>query len=34
MIDKVLTTPMPKMPSGPTFKFNREAAGGGDAAGL
>lgn len=29
MIDKVLTTPMPKMPSlGPTFKFERQ---GGDS---
>ena len=25
MIDKVLTTPMPKMPSGPKFNFNRQA---------
>ncbi len=23
MIDKVLTTPMPKMPTGPSFKFER-----------
>lgn len=25
MIDKVLTTPMPKMPSGPKFNFQRQA---------
>ena len=31
MIDKVLTTPMPKMPTGPSFRFNRDAAGGPEA---
>jgi ATP-dependent Clp protease protease subunit len=24
MIDKVLTTPIPKMPTGPKFKFERQ----------
>lgn len=27
MIDKVLTTPMPKMPTGPKFSFNRSESG-------
>lgn len=31
MIDKILTTPMPKMPGGPKFKFERQD---GDTAGL
>lgn len=32
MIDKVLTTPMPKLPGGPKFSFRREA--GGEGTGL
>jgi ATP-dependent Clp protease protease subunit len=31
MIDKVLTTPLPKMPTGPKFKFERQSD---DTAGL